>query len=202
MKRFIGIVAVVLLVLLLASPVMAASLGISPTHTELEVPGDGSTVANFKVYYFSGDLKVSLEDIPLSVEPQTIHIERSSEPVDIELTIYGDDSLGTQVFDGYIRFLGMSGGTVAVAVKVGAKVTNYGSGTTMVEGQIPEEPTEESSPPAPAPPAPPPGPPPSSTTGLPPSTIIAAAASVLFLILIATIIIRTAKRPRYRRPRY
>ena len=77
----------------------------------------------------------------LRVEPETIHIEPSSEPVDIELTIYGDESLGSQVYNGYIRFLGMSGGTVAVAIKVKAKVTN------IVEGQPPPEeaPPEEAS---------------------------------------------------------
>ena len=141
MKKFIAILAAAIIVLLLASPVLAASLGISPSSVELEVPGNGSATANFQVHYFSGELKVSLVDIPLRVEPETIDIEPSSEPVDIVLTIYGDDSLGSQVYDGYIRFLGMSGGTVAVAIKVKAKVTN------IVAGQpVPEEPSPEETP--------------------------------------------------------
>ncbi|MBA7711540.1 hypothetical protein ES703_120506 [subsurface metagenome] len=182
-------------------------MGISPSHTELEVPGDGSAVANFKVYYFSGDLKVSLVDIPLSVEPQTIHIERSTEPVDIELTIYGDDSLGTQVFDGYIRFLGMTGGTVAVAVKVKAKVTNYGSGTTMVEEPVLEEPrpeessTPEESPPAETAPQTPPGPPPAPPAPSAPSgtefPILVLAGIGAGVAIVITLIVVFARRKRY-----
>lgn len=132
MKKFIGILAAIVILLLLASPALAASLGISPSTIQLEVPENGNVTANFRVHYFSGDLKVSLVDIPLEVEPETIYIEPSSGPVAIEVTIYGDESLGHQVYDGYIRFIGMSGGTVAVAVKVKAKVTN------VAEGQEPE----------------------------------------------------------------
>ncbi len=138
MKKLIGLL---IIPLLLAAPVLAASLGVSPSHTELEVPGNSSATIDFQVYYFNGDLQISLVDIPLRVEPETIHIEQSSEPVDIQITIYGDNSLGSQVYDGYVRFLGSTGGTVAVAVKVKAKVTN------VVEGQlIPQEtsPSEES----------------------------------------------------------
>lgn len=134
--------------LLLTAPVLAASLGISPSHTELEVPGNGSATADFQVYYFSGDLQVSLVDIPLKVEPDTIHIEQSSEPVDVQITIYGDETLGSQVYDGYVRFLGLTGGTVAVAVKVKAKVTNVVEGQPLPEQAPPEEvvpePTEQS----------------------------------------------------------
>jgi len=148
LKKLIGILVAIAVSLLLATPVLAASLGISPSYTELEVPGNGSATANFKVHYFSGDLEISLVDIPLRVGPETIHIEPSGEPVDIEITIYGDESLGLQVYDGYVRFLGMTGGTVAVAVKVKAKVTNVVEGQPLPEQSLPEEvvpePTEQS----------------------------------------------------------
>lgn len=189
MKKFTAFLIATVFVLLLASPVLAASLGISPTHVEIEVPADGSATANFEVHWFSGDLKVSLVDIPLSVEPQTIHIERSSEPVDIKLTIYGDESLDSQVYDGYIRFLGMSGGTVAVAVKVRAKVTH------IVEGQpVAKEPTpKETPPPAPAPPGPPPAAP-SGTTELP---ILLLAGIAAGTVIVITLIVVLVRRPRY-----
>ena len=141
MRKLIGLI---LIPLLFATPVLAASLGISPSHTVLEVPGSSSAVANFQVYYFTGDVQISLVDIPLKVEPDTIHVDAASNPVDIQLTIYGDNSLGSQVYDGYVRFLGSTGGSVAVAVKVKAKITN------VVEGQpIPKEasPPEQSAPP-------------------------------------------------------
>jgi len=121
MKKLISLL---IIPLLLATPVLAASLGISPSYTELQVPANGSATANFKVHYFSGDLRISLVDIPLRVEPETIHIDAANNPVDVQLTIYGDELLGSQVYDGYVKFLGMTGGSVAVAVKVKAKVTN------------------------------------------------------------------------------
>jgi len=129
LRKFIGILTAVAIPLLLATPVLAASLGISPSHTQLEVPGNGTATADFQVHYFSGDLQISLVDIPLRVEPTTIHIESSDEPTDIQLTFYGNETLGSQVYDGYVRFLGMSGGNIGVAVKVKANVTN------LVEGQ-------------------------------------------------------------------
>ena len=115
----------------MATPVLAASLGISPSHTELEVPGNGSATADFQVYYFNGDLQVSLVDIPLKVEPETIHVESSDEPTDIQLTIYGNETLGSQVYHGYVRFLGMSGGNVAVAVKVRATINHVVAGQPL-----------------------------------------------------------------------
>jgi len=191
MKKFIGIVAAAVVLLLLASPVLAASLGISPSHTELEVPGDGSATANFKVHYFSGDLKVSLVDIPLGVEPEMLHIEPSSEPVEIELTIYGDESLGSQVYDGYVRFLGMSGETVAVAVRVKAKITH------IVEGQPVPEPSPEETPVPEAPPPAPPGPPPPATSGTTEWPILPLAGFAAGTAIVITLIVVFARRKRY-----
>ena len=62
MRKLIGLI---LIPLLFATPVLAASLGISPSNTELEVPANSSATANFQVHYFSGDLQISLVDIPL-----------------------------------------------------------------------------------------------------------------------------------------
>ena len=129
MRKYFGIPVVIALVLVLTGSVVAASLGVSPSSVELEVPADGSATANFQVHYYLGDVKISLVDIPLTVEPETIYVDALAEPVDIEVTVHGDPSLGSQVYDGYIRFLGMSGETISVAVKVKAKMTN------VVEGQ-------------------------------------------------------------------
>jgi hypothetical protein len=135
MKRCIAVLMAVAVILTLTGPVLAASLGISPSSVELEVPADGSATASFKVHYFNGDVKVSLVDIPLTVEPETVHVDALDEPADIEVTIYGDPSLGSEVYNGYIKFLGMSGEMISVAVQVKATVTN------IVEGQaVSEEP--------------------------------------------------------------
>lgn len=175
-KRFVAVLAALALALVAASPALAASLGVSPSHTELVVPGDGSSTANFQIHFFSGDVEISLVDIPLRVEPETIHVEALNKPADIELTIYGDETLGSQVYDGYIRFIGMSGGSVAAGVEVKAKITNVSEGipvspqaekpATQEPEPVAEKPTpevaptpsvaEEASPQAPQ--APPPAP--------------------------------------------
>lgn len=140
MKRIIVLLGTVVLLLALVSPVLAASLGISPSHVELEVPGDGSATADLQVHYFRGDVQVSLVDIPLRVEPETIHVDALDEPEDIRVTIYGDESLGSQLYNGYIRFLGLSGETVAVAVKIKAQITNIVVGQPVPEAAPPGEP--------------------------------------------------------------
>lgn len=133
MKRFISVLIVVIAVMaFVAIPASAASLGISPSHIEIEVPEGGSTSVNFQVHYFSGELRVSLVDIPLEVEPEVFHIV--SSPTDIIVTFH-DTILGPQEYDGYVRFLGMSGDTVALAVNIGAKVT------VLLSANIVEKPT-------------------------------------------------------------
>lgn len=192
MRKFIAVLAAAVVLLVLASPALAASLGVSPSHVELEVPGDGSVTADFDVHYFSGDVQVSLVDIPLEVEPETLHIEPSDEPVPVQITIYGDNSLGSQVYNGYIRFLGMSGETVAVAVRVKAEITN------IVEGQpVPEEPSAEETPPPESPSPQSPELPPeetSTTTELPILPLAGIAAGTAIII---TLIVVLARRRRY-----
>jgi len=187
MKKFIAVLAAAVLLLLLASPVLAASLGISPSSVELEVSGDGSATADLQVHYFSGDVQVSLVDIPLRVEPETIHVDALSEPVDVQLTIYGDESLGSQVYNGYIRFLGLSGETVAVAVKVKAKINHIVAGQPLP----PETPAGETPPPEAAPVAQ------GGIGDLPLSTVIIIAGGLVFLGLIALAISLAVRRARY-----
>lgn len=210
MKRILAILAAVAAVLMLSNPALAASLGISPSRVEVSVPGDGSATADVQVHYFSGDLKVSLVDIPLRIEPEIINVDALDEPVDIQVTIYGDESLGSQVYNGYIRFLGMSGETVAVAIKIRAKVTN------VVEGQpVPETSSGTLTEPEAAAPTPslagepqsaaqntPPVTPASQEqsggiAGLPLNTVIIIGAGLVFIGLVALAISLAVRRPKY-----
>ena len=184
----------VFLGLAVSSSALAAGLGISPPTVEFDVPADGSATVEFLVYDFTGDLEISLEDIPLRVEPTTVSVSAKVEGTRVVLTFYGDDSLGSQVFNGKIRFLAVTGGTVAMGIKVRATVTNLVEGETPVlatpEGSQPpvsQEPTEE----APTPPAPPA---PSSTTELP---ILLLAGIAAGTIIVITLIVVVARRPRY-----
>ena len=205
LKAIIGSMLAVV-VLTVASPALALSLGVSPTHLELNIPSDGSGTFVVDIYYFSGDVNISLIDIPLRVEPSTIHVEASDEPVAIELTIYGDNTLGSKIYDGYIRFIAVSGGAATGGVQVIAEVTNLVEGVTPTKALIAEEPAPEVTPPEPAAdePAPasptasdPPGPPaPTSPTQgqvkvIP--LIWAIAGTIIVAILIAVVVRKTRR---------
>jgi hypothetical protein len=145
MKRTLAVLAAVIIVLLLSgNTAFGTSLGVSPSSIEVEVPAEGTATVSFQVHYFSGDIQVSLVDIPLKVEPETLHVDSSSKPTDVKLTLYGDESLGSKIYKGYIRFLGTSGGMVGVAVRAKATVTNLVAGETPV--LAPPEPPQSSSP--------------------------------------------------------
>jgi hypothetical protein len=137
MKRLAIILLTLVAVLVMAAPAQAASLGISPPRVELEVPADGSATVDFQIYYFSGDVKISLVNIPLKVTPDIITVNALADPENIQLTIYGDPSLGSLIYDGYIRFLGIGGDTVAVAVQAKAKITNLVAGQEPVPAPPP-----------------------------------------------------------------
>ena len=139
MKRLVIISVVIVLVLAIAGPALAASLGVSPSRIELEVPGDGSITADFQVHYFKGDVQVSLVDIPLRIVPDVLHVDALAEPEDVQVTIYGDESLGSQFYEGYVRFRGLSGGMIAIEINVKANVIH------IMEGQpVPVTPEPES----------------------------------------------------------
>lgn len=120
-----------MLVLLCAIPALAQGMGISPGTVEFDVPADGSATVEFLVHDFSGDLEISLEDIPLRVEPETVHVTASEGGTPVELTFYGDPSLSSQVISGKIRFLALTGGTVATGIKVRATINHIVAGQPL-----------------------------------------------------------------------
>lgn len=128
MRKLAASLVAAILLLLYTAPGLAQGLGISPPTVEFDVPADGSAVVEFLVYDFTGDLEISLEDIPLTVEPETVHVIASGEGTPVELTFYGNESLGSQVFEGKIRFLALTGGTVATGIKVRATVNHIVAG--------------------------------------------------------------------------
>jgi ABC-type transport system substrate-binding protein len=131
MKKLIIVLAALLAFFVLAGPALAASLGMSPSSVTVEVPAEGNATVAMTAYYYTGDVEVSLEGIPLTVTPANVHVDALDNPQPFALTIHGDPSLGSKIYDGYIRFQGSTDGMIAVAVKVKAHVTN------LVAGQEP-----------------------------------------------------------------
>jgi len=176
-KKIAALATAVILILLCATPALA--LGISPPSVEFDVPAEGSAKVEFAVYNFTGDLQVSLEDIPLKVEPTTVSVAAGDEGTTVELTFYGDESLGSQVYTGKIRFLAMTGGSVATGIKVRATVNHIVAGQPLPQ----QAPQEEAPAPKGATPAPPAPQGETGDTSL--STAIVMAAGLIFLGLIA-----------------
>ena len=209
MKKLLITTTVLILVLIISSSALGASLGVSPSKLELEVPGDSSVTADLQVHYFKGDVQVSLVDIPLRVEPEIIQVDALVNPDDIQITIYGDESLGSQVYKGFIKFKGMSGEMIAIAVQVNATITHIVEGEPLpVTAPEPEpgslaENTEESPPASDSSSAPPPAEESDSSSflggieGLSTNLVIIIAAAVVFLGLLILTISISRRRKRY-----
>jgi len=130
MKRIIGVILITIVLMLgITATVSAASLGISPSHIEVEVPSGGNTPVEFQVHYFSGELSVVLVDIPLEIEPTVFHI--SSSPTDIIVNFHSS-TIEPQEYNGYVKFLSTGNNTVSMAVNIVAKVT-VGLSANIVE---------------------------------------------------------------------
>ena len=123
MKIPVIILVAILALLTISAPALAASMGVSPSKVEVEIPADGSQTIPMRIYHYTGEVQISLVDIPLKVTPETVQVDADENPQEIQVTIYGDPSLVSQVYDGYIRLLGKTGEMVAVALQVKAKVT-------------------------------------------------------------------------------
>lgn len=178
--------------LLAATPALAVSLGVSPPSVEFDIPADGNTQVEFVIYNLTGDLQISLEDIPLRVEPEIIPVATGEEGYKVSLTFYGDESLGSQVFEGKIRFLGISGGNVAAGIKVKAIINHIATGQPLPSAATPAGPEEPAEPAEPAGEAPTPPRPPSApqTEGFPVIPVAGIAAGAAILITIIVLVVR------------
>jgi len=136
-KRLVSLVLPLVLLATLASPVFGASLGLSPSSINLEVEGTDTATIILQAHYYSGDIEISLIGIPLEIEPKLVTVDASENPVAVEVTIYGGHCLENQVYEGFIRFTGIAGGNVAMAVQARLKITNIADGIkSIVETSI------------------------------------------------------------------
>jgi len=123
-KKVIALGVALILIGLYAVPVTAQSLQLSPASVEVDVPADGSNRVEFFVFDFTGELEIDLEDIPLTVEPENVSVSAGQEGSKVVLTLSGDETLGSETYEGYIRFLARTGGMVAMGIKVRATVNH------------------------------------------------------------------------------
>lgn len=105
--------------------VLAAEFGVGPTSVEFDVcSGDCAEVSFYISSSTNVELGVSLENIPLRVEPETISVEKGAVNKEVVLTFYGDKSLGNAQYEGKVRFMVLTSGNVTTGIKVKAKVNH------------------------------------------------------------------------------
>jgi len=121
--RWAPAVLAILLALLIAAPVRARTLGVSPSRIELEVPANGEASVEFRFHDFAGVVQIGVENIPLRISPSLATVSPESQTV--LLTFYGDGSNTTRTYEGKILFLTVgSEDGINIGVKVRARVTD------------------------------------------------------------------------------
>jgi len=126
MKKWLGFIAI--LFCLIPLPVMA--IGVSPYLVEVDIPADGFVDLEFVVTGCS-EVHVSLESIPLAVEPSHILVESNQ----ITVRIYGDLSKPTETYQGYLVIL-ESGQQVGSGVKVSLIVNHINNGSVILTATV------------------------------------------------------------------
>jgi len=118
----------------------AEALGIGPPSFELDLQMDGSNSTTFYITSdgLNGQLIVGMENLPFRVDPSRINMTSGDANTPVELTFYGNETLDPGVYEGKVTFLAMTGGFVAMGIKVRAKINLLGE---VVE--IQEEPEIE-----------------------------------------------------------
>ena len=102
----------------------AEALGIGPTSFEMDLQIDGSNSTTFYITSdgIIGELIVGKETLPFRIEPSTINMTSDDENMPVEITFYGNRTIEPGVYEGKVTFLAMTGGFVAVGIKVKAKI--------------------------------------------------------------------------------
>jgi len=136
-SKIISLIFVVAIVLSVAisSPVFA--WGISPAEVTFNVSANGSVDQYFNVTDINGSIMVSMEGIPLSVNPSVVDVDASGTTKMIKITINGDESLGEQTFSGTIDFLPRTNASVAFGIKVLTTVHQFASASQLEQNPIP-----------------------------------------------------------------
>jgi len=116
MKRITVILLLVSLCsLLLAYPVAAFSLGISPSSVSVDLEKGSTSTVDVQVLYSNGNVKVEPIGIPVSVSPAEFTVDSLAYHVTLTLL---DVSASAGTYMGYLRFTKVSDDGVGLAVDV------------------------------------------------------------------------------------
>jgi hypothetical protein len=124
----------------------AEALGIGPSSFELDLHMEGSNSTTVYVTSdgLTGELIVGKESLPFRVEPSTINMTSGDANMPVEITFYWNETLDPGVYEGKVTFLAMTGGFVAVGIKIRAKINLLGEVVDIQEEpEIEAEPEQE-----------------------------------------------------------
>jgi len=130
MYKILAALAAIIVSILLVNPASALSFGISPSSVTMDVPASSYSEAIFTVSDFEGEVIISLEGIPLEFEPVTADVSELDNEITVRM--YGDTTLGNQIFEGKICFLALEGNTGA-GLKVTAVIHHGADNSNQVE---------------------------------------------------------------------
>src|SRR4030042_2577898 len=132
---------IILLVSTMPLPQVEA-LGIGPPSFELDLQIDGLNSTTFYVTSdgLTGELIVGREGLPFRLEPSRINMTKGEVNVPVKLTFYGNGTLEPGVYEGKVTFLAMTGGFVAVGIKIRAKINLLGETLEIQEPEPEPEP--------------------------------------------------------------
>jgi hypothetical protein len=102
-------------VCLMATPVDASSFGISPAIISLKAIQGSSSTFPFIVSSYSGLVEISSEGMPVTISPSSVNAI-AGQPIQVVISCNGNANLGT--YDGRIKFLAKSGGSVMAGINV------------------------------------------------------------------------------------
>ena len=115
----------------------AEALGIGPPSFELDLQIDGSNSTTFYITSdgLNGQLIVGKENLPFRVKPSRINMTKDDANVPVKLTFYGNETLTPGVYEGKVTFLAMTGGFVAMGIKIRAKINLLGETIEVQEAE-------------------------------------------------------------------
>ena len=121
------------LLITLTTPIGVYGLGIGPPTLELDVPVDGfnKTVVYVTSDGITGNLIIGSENLPFTIRPDTFPLSPDDVNTPIEITIYGNSTIDSGQYDGKLTFIGMTGDTVAMGIKIRIEINHYKTQTGL-----------------------------------------------------------------------
>ena len=107
---------------------MVYGMGIGPSSLEIDVPFDGfnSTTVYLTSDGLDGELIIGKENLPFRIEPAKQNMSAGDVNKPVVITVYGNETLSPGVYDGKLTFIGYTGGSMAMGIKIRIRVNLIG----------------------------------------------------------------------------